>query len=99
MAYDKARIKLIDKTNGEILKEIDPLTSATAVDYDGIYSVKDKIDSLIQYNADNTGNVQTILNNISTLSESIPDISSTTNDIQDLKDGIYAKIKFKEFTT
>lgn len=57
MAYEKARIKLLDKNTGQVLKEVDPYTSADAVDYDGSSTVEDRITELILYKDENTTDI------------------------------------------
>lgn len=47
--YDKARIKLLDKNTGQVLKEVDPFTSADAVDYKDSKTVYDALEELMAF--------------------------------------------------
>jgi hypothetical protein len=100
MAYEKARIKLLDKNTGAVLKEVDPFTSADAVDYDGTNTVKDMIDNFKTSQTTNNTAITDIQNGII---KPINDKDAAQDtEIQNLQNSlnneIASSIKFKEFT-
>lgn len=76
MAYEKARIKLLDKNTGQVLKEVDPYTSADAVEYDGATSVEDRITELILYKDTNIVDVQGLKDKDTTFTSQIAAIQT-----------------------
>jgi hypothetical protein len=59
--YDKARIKLLDKNTGQVLKEVDPFTSAGAVDYKDDKTVYDELELLEDFKDEATINIQNLI--------------------------------------
>lgn len=63
--FEKARIKLLDKNTGQVLKEVDPFTSADAVEYDDKTNVKQKImnieTDITKYNESNDKNLENLI--------------------------------------
>lgn len=59
--YEKARIKLLDKNTGAVLKEVDPFTSAEAVTCDDTETVQQKIDEFTLSITTNKTNISNIV--------------------------------------
>ena len=58
--YDKARIKLLDKRTGAVLKEVDPFTSSDAVDYKNNKTVYDELELLETFKNDTNTSITNI---------------------------------------
>lgn len=76
MSFEKARIKLLDKNTGQVLKEVDPFTSADAVEYDETTSVEDRITELILYKDTNIVDVKNLQDKDISLASDISSIKA-----------------------
>lgn len=80
--YEKARVKLLDKNTGEVLKEVDPFTSADAVDYKDDKNVFQELELIEQFKETTTESITNINNKDKEQDESITNII-LKNDSQD----------------
>lgn len=70
--YEKARIKLTDPNTGQVLKEVDPLTSADAVTCDDGEAAQVKFDNI-------KSSMENIENEIGTIDNTIVEIKNTSS--------------------
>lgn len=80
--YEKARVKLLDKNTGEVLKEVDPFTSADAVDYKDDKNVFQELELIEQFKETTTESITNINNKNTEQDKSINNII-LKNDSQD----------------